>query len=302
MTTSNTGATAKIVTTSLAANDLVLVAVNAPTGKGKFSGVANATTFKAVEEDAKEALTDGSSETTEIATNVPMYGEGALSGFGSNFAASVSVQHQLAKITLADLSVAFDANGPYSAAEFTPTEFFLVNVPEKLAFSNDAWVKGAGHFHGMSSTTYSALTAASQWGSYKEYLSSTATGSTALKGTSAKYASAAYFYVTPSDDDTADGKMKLIIAGDFKASGSAQAEKVFNPVAINANYDASGNASAATSGTDVYKVYPNKNYVCKVIIKTKGTTDPTSNLDPQTAEITVSVKDFDTASQTTTFE
>ena len=295
------GNKANIVTTSLAANDKVLVAVNAPTGK--FAGVANVKAFKDVEEDAKDALTDGSSEATEIATNVPMFGESTLTGTGSVFTTTVSVQHQLAKISLTDLEVAFDANGPYKEAEFTPTEFFLVNVPEKLAFSSNAWVNGASHLHGMSSTTYSSLTAASKWGTYKEYLSSAATGSTALKGTSAKYASAAYFYVTPSDDDTADGKMKLIIAGTFKTNSSDGGTTVFYPVAINANYAANGTPSAATNGgAEVFKVYPNKNYVCKVVIKTKGTTDPTQNLDPQTATVTVTVTDFVEAKQTTTFE
>ena len=295
------GTTAKIVTTSLAANDQVLVAVNAPTGK--FAGVANATAFKAVVEDAKDALTDGSSEATEIATNVPMFGENTLTGTGSVFTAAVSVQHQLAKITLDDLEVAFDANGPYKEAEFTPTEFFLVNVPEKLAFNSNAWVNGASHLHGMSSTTYSSLTAATEWGTYKEYLSSAATGSTALKGTSDTYASKSYFYVTPCDDASTNGKMKLIIAGTFKTNSTDGGTTVFYPVAINATYAADGTPSAATNGgADVFKVYPNKNYKCKVVIKTIGTIDPTKNLDPQTATVTVTVTDFVDASQTTTFE
>lgn len=304
-TLSTDGTTAKIVTTSLAANDKVLVAVNAPTGK--FAGVANVTDFKAVEEDAKDALTDGSSEATEIATNVPMFGENTLSGTGSAFTTTVSVKHLLAKITLDDLSVAFDAKGPYKDAEFTPTEFFLVNVPTTLAFNNDAWVNAAGHLHGCDiNTKYSNLATSvnsSKWGTYKEYLSSAATGSTALKVTSAKYASAAYFYVTPSDDDTADGKMKLIIAGTFKTNSLDAGTTVFYPVAINATYAEDGTPSAATNGgTDVFKVYPNKNYKCKVVIKTIGTTDPTKNLDPQTATVTVTVTDFVEASQTTTFE
>ena len=296
------GTTAKIVTTSLAANDQVLVAVNAPTGK--FAGVANATAFKAVEEDAKDALTDGSSEATEFAKNVPMFGENTLTGTGSVFTANVSVQHQLAKITLDDLEVAFDANGPYKEAEFTPTEFFLVNVPEKLAFNSNAWVNGASHLHGMSSTTYSSLTAATEWGTYKEYLSSAATGSTALKGTSDTYASKSYFYAVPNANDaTAAKNMKLIIAGTFKTNSSDAGTTVFYPVAINATYAADGTPSAATNGgADVFKVYPNKNYKCKVVIKTIGTIDPTKNLDPQTATVTVTVTDFVEASQTTTFE
>ena len=300
-TLSADGTTATIVTSSLAANDKVLVAVNAPTGK--FASVANTTAFTAVEEDANVALTDGSSEATEIATNVPMFGESTLTGSGSVFTANVSVQHQLAKITLDDLEVAFDANGPYKDAEFTPTEFFLVNVPQKLAFSSDAWVNAASHFHGMSPTTYSSFTPATEWGAYKEYLSSAATGSTALKGTSDTYASKSYFYVTPCDDVSTNGKMKLIIAGTFKTNSTGGSTQVFYPVAINADYAANGTPSAATNGgADVFKVYPNKNYKCKVVIKTIGTTDPTKNLDPQTATVTVTVADFVDASQTTTFE
>lgn len=301
LTVSGNTATAKIVTTSLATGDDVLVAANAPAGN--FAGVADETGFNAKTEGIESAVLSSSDNTKEINTNIPMYGASTLNGSGSDFITTVSVNHQLAKITLDDLEVAFDANGPYKEAEFTPTEFFLVNVPEKLAFSSNAWVNGASHLHGMSSTTYSSLTAASKWGTYKEYLSSAATGSTALKGTSAKYASAAYFYVTPSDDDTADGKMKLIIAGTFKTNSSDGGTTVFYPVAINANYAANGTPSAATNGgAEVFKVYPNKNYVCKVVIKTKGTTDPTQNLDPQTATVTVTVTDFVEAKQTTTFE
>ena len=301
LSVSGNTATAKIVTTSLATGDDVLVAANAPAGN--FAGVADETGFNAKTEGIESAVLSSSDNTKEINTNIPMYGASTLNGSGSDFITTVSVNHQLAKITLDSLEVAFDANGPYKEAEFTPTEFFLVNVPEKLAFSSNAWVNGASHLHGMSSTTYSSLTAAPKWGKYKEYLSSAATGSTALKGTSAKYASAAYFYVTPSDDDTADGKMKLIIAGTFKTNSSDVGTTVFYPVAINANYAADGTPSAATNGgAEVFKVYPNKNYVCKVVIKTKGTTDPTNNLDPQTATVTVTVTDFVEAKQTTTFE
>lgn len=301
LSVSGNTATAKIVTTSLAKGDDVLVAANAPAGN--FAGVADETGFNAKTEGIESAVLSSSDNTKEINNNIPMYGASTLDGSGSAFTANVSVQHQLAKITLDDLEVAFDANGPYKEAEFTPTEFFLVNVPEKLAFNSDAWVNGVGHLYGMSSTTYPSLTAATEWGTYKEYLSSAATGSTALKVTSAKYASAAYFYVTPSDDDTADGKMKLIIAGTFKTNSTDGGTTVFYPVAINATYDADGTPSAATNGgTDVFKVYPNKNYKCKVVIKTIGTTDPTKNLDPQTATVTVTVDNFVDASQTTTFE
>lgn len=300
------GNKANIVTTSLAKDDQVLVAVNAPTGK--FAGVANVTDFKAVEEDAKDALTDGSSEATEIATNVPMFGENTLTGTGSAFTTTVSVKHLLAKITLDDLSVAFDAKGPYKDAEFTPTEFFLVNVPTTLAFNNDAWVSTAAHLHGCDVTnTYTSLATSvnsSAWGTYKPYLSTGQLTSSALTSSSASFNSKAFFYAVPNANDaTAAKNMKLIIAGTFKTNSSDAGTTVFYPVALNAKTNDDGSFSPATNGgADKFKVYPNKNYVCKVVIKTKGTTDPTQNLDPQTATVNVTVTDFVDASQTTTFE
>ena len=305
LSVSGNTATAKIVTTSLATGDDVLVAANAPAGN--FAGVADEAGFNAKTEGIESAVLASGDNTKEINTNIPMYGDSTLNGSGSTFTATVSVQHQLAKITLDSLSVNFAQDGPYKDAKFTPTEFFLVNVPEKLAFSNDAWVNGAGHFHGCNaeSTDDSSLSwvssLPSQWGTYKGVLATGAlTSATPLSG-KASYKSKSYFYVTPSDDYTTDGKMKLIIAGDFDANGSGTTEKVFYPVAINATYDAAGNATAADGGT-VFQVSPNKNYKCTVVIKTKGTTDPTKNLDPQTATVTVTVTDFVDASQTTTFE
>lgn len=302
--------TAKIVTTSLATGDDVLVAANAPAGN--FAGVADETGFNEKTEGIESAVLSSSDNTKEINTNIPMYGTSTLSAGSTNgtFTASVDVQHQLAKITLDNLSVDFAQDGPYKSATFKPTEFFLVNVPENLAFNKEA-VNGTNHFHGcnIASSDYSSLSwitsLPSNWGSYKEFLATGALSGSALSGIASsgteKYGSKSFFYVTPSTDDTDNGKMKLIIAGDFDANGSGTTEKVFYPVAINATYDPAGNATAADGGT-VYQVSPNKNYKCTVVIKTKGTTDPTKNLDPQTATVTVTVTDFVPASQTTTFE
>lgn len=304
-TLSQDGKTARIVTTSLKSGDQVLVAANAP--KGLFAGVANVNAFEAISEDAKNALTDGNDETKEYEKNIPMYGKSSLTTTdNANFTTSdpISVQHQLAKITLDELKVDFNPNGAYQNAKFTPKEFFLVNVPTKLAFSTAAWVTGAGHLHGMSSTTYSNLTPAPEWGGangYKEYLSASAVGP-ALAGTST-YANKSYFYVTPCDA-TGDSKMKLIIAGDFDVDGTgANSKTVFYPVNLNATYKSDGSFDPATNGgSDTFKVYPNKNYKCKVTIKTIGTIDPTQNLDPQSADVTITVANFVDAEQSTTFE
>lgn len=301
LSVSGNTATAKIVTTSLATGDDVLVAANAPAGN--FAGVADETGFNEKTEGIESAVLSSSDNTKEINTNIPMYGASTLNGSGSDFTATVSVQHQLAKITLDNLSVDFAQDGPYKSAKFTPTEFFVVNVPTSLAFSKAAIDATATHLNGFG-TDY-GIPAASEWGAYKEFLATGALSGSALSGIAnsgtEKYGSKSFFYVTPSTDVTPNGKMKLIIAGDFDANGSGTTEKVFYPVAINATYDAAGNATAADGGT-VFQVSPNKNYKCTVVIKTKGTTDPTQNLDPQTATVTVTVTDFEPASQTTTFE
>lgn len=302
LSVSGNTATATIVTTSLATGDDVLVAANAPAGN--FAGVADETGFNAKTEGIEIAVLSSSDYTKEINTNIPMYGASTLNGSGSTFTATVSVQHQLAKITLDNLSVDFAQDGPYKSAKFTPTEFFVVNVPTSLAFSTAAIDATATHLHGFG-TAY-GISAASEWGAYKEYLATGTLSGSALFGIASsgteKYGSKSFFYVTPSTDVTSNGKMKLIIAGKFDADGTGAAEEtVFYPVAINATYDAAGNATAADGGT-LFQVSPNKNYKCTVVIKTKGTTDPTKNLDPQTATVNVTVTDFVEASQTTTFE
>lgn len=93
--------------------------------------------------------------------------------------------------------------------------------------------------------------------------------------------------------------MKLVIAGTFK-NGSTTST-VYYPVPLNANYAADGTVSPAVSGTTTYAVYPNVDYQCKVVIRSIGATTPNANLSPETATITVTVKDFVPATQNTEF-
>ena len=102
-----------------------------------------------------------------------------------------------------------------------------------------------------------------------------------------------------ADDNS---KTKLVIAGKFKANNTSNEETVYYPVSINATYDKTGTPTAPENSTDPYKVYPNRNYKCSVIIKTKGSDDPWKSIDPQTAQITVTVTNFEDVNQTTTFK
>ena len=319
------GKTATIVTTSLVKGDKVLVAVNAKSGI--FTGVQDIASFNKISGDINDAVTTSSDQTKEINTNIPMYGEGSLveNGGASKFKVDINVYHLLAKVTLDDLEVDFDQKGAYKDASFTPSDVFLVNVPTKFYFAgnntkdNDkAWGASSANIHGFdAATTYTTITTAvspstplvtvpSGWGDYKSYLTTGAWSAGTLQNKATaniKASKKAYFYVTPNGNDADATKTKLIIAGTFKKNDQdTKGTLVFYPLALNAVSQSDGSYKAATDGgADVFKVYPNKNYVCKVIIRNIGSIDPSKNLDPQTATITVTVQNFEDASQTTEF-
>ena len=308
-TLSGSTATANIVTSSLTATDVVLVAVNAPANK--FAGVTTKDGFNKVKETLADAV---ASTTKETNTKIPMYGKGNLTGSGSNYTATVDVYHMLAKVTLKSLKVDFKADGPYKSAEFTPTAFFMINVPEDFQFNgtvenklNEAWTSTTTMYHAWNKDGDYATPndAATSMGTYAQYLTTEDLGiTTSLKGTAAATSTnscskKAYFYVTPSATTTGEKKMKLVIAGTFKNGGTST--PVYYPVPLNASYAADGTVSPAVSGTTTYAVYPNVDYQCEVVIRSIGAATPNANLSPETATITVTVKDFDSATQTTEF-
>lgn len=309
-------ATAKIVTSSLDANDEVLVAINAPTGK--FTGCQSKSDFMTKTETAAEALAN--STDVQDATNIPMFGSASLTGSGSNFTANVSVIHMIAKVSLTELKVDFKAGSAYADAEFTPKAVFLINVPKSFQFDNstdgngdynNAWLLSAGYEHGWGTfaTTYDAATenssaSATFTGStFAKYLTTSVLTGKTLKGVAGSsddtYDKNVYFYTMPNGQD-GDNATKLVIAGQFKATGVDKV--VYYPLFLNATVNSTGTGyDPAVSGSVAKKVYPNKNYDCKVVIRNIGADSPNTNLDPQTATITVTVKDFVSATQKTEF-
>lgn len=303
--------TAKVIAKALSANDDVLVAVN---HKGKFASVSDENSFNAVTESLSEALGTGTSQDN---TNIPMYGTGKLVASSTNSftAGDIAVKRLLAKISLTNLSV--DFSGIYANAEFTPTCCFLINVPENLKFADgkDSWDMSAALNSGWASYDSSAgsftyTTANSDIvGTFKEFLTTKdLPGATpALKGTDVYGGSSSpskvYFYTMPNGNDKASTKnTKLVIAGKFKANSSATEQMVYYPVPLNVNIAAGGAETPGVTGEDKYKVYPNKNYICSVTIKTIGVANPNLNLDPQDATITIKVEDWTGVSQSTIFE
>ncbi|WP_024993737.1 fimbrial protein [Phocaeicola paurosaccharolyticus] len=305
--------TATVTSASLASGDQVLVAVNAPSGR--FSGVTTVSDFesKTMSIDESLATSDGILGEVEVPGNLPMFGTGSISD-ESGLKATVLVYHLVSKISLNSLSVAFDAYGAYSAATFTPTEVFLLNVPNKLTVSpvgsvattytgysspigtvSDPWCHGAISDDGINTTTYSL----------KEYLG---TGTfnpiaTALNGDGTSPATATwggananklFFYTMPNNNTT--NNTRLVIKGDFVPKTGVLSTTYYYPVNINI-----GDNGLVVDGGNVKVVAPNINYQLGVIIKSIGVTDPTGTLDQNSVSVTATVKPFVDGSQTSTF-
>ena len=306
-------ATAKIVTSSLVNGDEVLVAINAPTGT--FTGCQNKTAFMGKTETAAVALAN--STDAQVANNIPMFGSAALSSSdGSNFTTSVSVIHMIAKVSLTELKVDFKAGSAYADAEFTPKAVFLINVPNSLQFDNNAWTTSAGYEHGWGAfgtdNAYDANTENSSApttftsSTFEKYLTTSALTDKKLSGedkeSNTNYDKSVYFYTMPNGQAD-NNATKLVIAGLFTSAKAGITDKVvYYPLFLNATINNTGTGyDPAFSGSVAKKVYPNKNYDCKVVIRTIGTGSPNTDLTPQAASITITVKDFDTATQTTEF-
>ena len=318
--TTNGSTEMNIVTNKLEKGDQVLVAVNAPSGL--FQAVQTVSDFQKKSVDAGRALATNASneekvQTDQVADNAPMFGSDKLKEPASGttaYTASVNVSHLTAKISLTDIEVAFDPNGSYQNATFSPTEIYVEHVVDGLNFNPTAgsW---------FDPSTKSLLTGATGVAGAKSYLTTGDITGVTLSGT-AKMSTPYFFYVTPSSNNIPSGTdanaVRVWIKGDFDpdGSGEATATTVFYPVLLNVNYDAAGVASAADDKIDnkeVYKVYPNRNYTCKIVIKTKGLlgsgpdgkSQPKpgdDELKPQQATITVGVEDWTPVKQTTTFE
>ena len=313
-------ATAKIVTSSLVNGDEVLVAINAPTGT--FTGCQNKTAFMAKTETAAKAL--AKSTDTQAADNIPMFGSASLdavsgSSSSSNFTASVSVIHMIAKVSLTELKVDFKEGSAYADAEFTPKAVFLINVPNSLQFNKDnAWTSAAGYEHGWGTFasapdfTYGTTTANTDaattfiGSTFAKYLTTSELTGKTLKGVAGSsddtYDKSVYFYTMPNEEVGDDKATKLVIAGHFKSTKAGIDKVVYYPLFLNAKVNGTGTGyDPAVTGSDAKKVYPNKNYKCKVVIRNIGAGSPNTDLTPQAASITITVADFEEAEQTTEF-
>ena len=295
--TNTSGVNVKVVTSTLQKDDQVLVAVNR--GTTAFTSKPNSPTdFSKVTMDATTALTGLSSGTTIDATKFPKFGTAKLpAGSNSTFTANVNVKNLVSKVTLEDLKVEF--SGPYVSATFTPEEIFLLNVPDKLAFSDKGQASTSTYLDG----TDIDKTGGTTTGHKKAFLAKAITASALTGSNTASFTDTPILYTIPNSNSTSN-KTILVIAGKFDKDGSASAateETVYYPLALNEDYSTDP-AGAAADGATKSQTLAGKNYKCKVKIKTIGASNPWVTTGPQTAELTVSVDDWVDATQTTTFE
>ena len=288
-----TKAEAKIVTTGLKAGDNVVVAVNT------MLNSANAATFKAAKSvadfnkgyiDATSALTAASDGTTLSAAKLPKYGEATLTPLASNsseFRAEVKVKNLVSRVTLADLKKDFAADGPYAGASFTLSDIFLLNVPNTVDFSKDAWTaQPVSYIHGsdVDGTGYTAAT------DKKAFL---------VKSGAAVND---YLYTLPNQYTGSNPqKTILVLKGEFKKADEPTGKSVYYPLALNAKYDITGKATAV-DGSTPFVTYPGRNYKCNVTIKTIGSDSPWQEAGPLTATVDVEVEKWTDVEQNTTFK
>ena len=294
-----TKAEAKIVTTGLQAGDKVVVAVNATTN----SAIDNAATFKKAKSvadfnkgyiDATSALTAASDGTTLSAAKLPKYGEATLASSASSasnsseFKADVKVKNLVSRVTLASLNTDFAADGPYARASFTLSDIFLLNVPNYVDFSTNAWTaQTVSYIHGsdVDGTGYTATT------DKKDFL--VKSGANIIND---------FLYTLPNQYTGANPqKTILVLKGEFKKADEPTGKSVYYPLALNAKYDNAGSATAV-DGSTPFVTYPGRNYKCNVTIKTIGSDSPWQEAGPLTATVDVEVEKWTDVEQNTTFK
>ena len=308
--TNTSGVEVKVVTSTLQKEDQVLVAVNRgdaaftsntskPNSPTDTSKPNSPTDFSKETMDAVTALTGSAAGTTIDATKFPKFGKATLpAGSTSTFTAAVSVKNLVSKVTLEELKVEF--SGPYANASFTPSDIFLLNVPNKLAFSATGQADpSTSDFAYLNGTDIAKPDGSSV--TKTDVLAKTITASALTGSSTASFTDQPILYTIPNSNNTSN-KTILVIAGKFKKDASATAEEtVYYPLALNENY-LSDPAGAAADGGIKSQTLAGKNYKCKVEIKTIGASNPWVTTGPQTAVLTVSVDAWDDADQTTKFE
>lgn len=301
--------------TSIAAGDLVLVAVNVPsTVATDLRNATSAAGFRAVLTTIDQAMIFADSYTaaqTIDAAKLPMYGSGTVEAddvADKNFKVTVNVIHMVSKVTLGALTVS--GNASY---QFKLTQAFLINVPEKLdfGFTTDGNVTTYG-FAGVGTNFFQGESAAVQTAAeamnpvlttrdFRDYLGTEPALNKIV--TTASALDVTYtFYTMPNN--SADNDTRLVLKGQWSEDAGTNWEDVWYSIQLR-NVDTGVDVASAAA----LKVYPNRHYVLNVDIQRKGQTNVTADatgayngLSTQSAvSATYTVSDWSDGSKTTTF-
>lgn len=264
----------------------IYVVANASTGL--FAGVANLAGFKAklmLLSETTKAAGAGAATDTQKANNLPMLGSATGKDFtaGTETEANIALSRLVARVSISSVKTAFDPVGRFKDATFKVDAIYLKNADSSVNADKTGGAPINGGDEGAVVT---------------QYLYEAVTGHTANTELATPY----YFYTFPNVSTSAP--TKLIIKGMFDADGTGSTSAPiarYYPITINkkqANTTITGG-----SGTDKGSIAANTRYVLTAVIKGEGAPDDSTDIDPATLQLTVTVADWAlTISQNVTFE
>lgn len=264
----------------------IYVVANASTGL--FAGVANLAGFKAklmLLSETTKAAGAGAATDTQKANNLPMLGSATGKDFtaGTETEANIALSRLVARVSISSVKTAFDPVGRFKDATFKVDAIYLKNADSSVNADKTGGAPINGGDEGAVVT---------------QYLYEAVTGHTANTELTTPY----YFYTFPNVSTSAP--TKLIIKGMFDADGTGSTSAPiarYYPITINkkqANTTITGG-----SGTDKGSIAANTRYVLTAVIKGEGAPDDSTDIDPATLQLTVTVADWAlTISQNVTFE
>ena len=238
---------------NLSTTDKVVCIANAKSGT--FASVKTLDELNAKEVSLDDALTTNGVDI--IASNLIMYGSGAIICSGDTYTSSVDLYHLNSKVSLNSLNIQIPNGGT-----FKPKEIFLINVPSSFKFSYDSPYASYAYLHG-------SLNSQIPNESQKLYLGYGNINSTVNK---------IFYYASPNNSTK---YTKLVIFGSYDADGNGplQAKDTYYPIIVDKN------------------MLPNKNYMLNVTIKGIGVDSPTDDLNYSNLTVTLNINNFDDISK-----
>jgi hypothetical protein len=309
----------------------MLVVANAPSGY--FKGITTLYAFLTKAADLGYTISAGGNSTytkssystlsdgvnNQLTTALPMYS--AIQSLNSGnaltantaYTASAQLIRMVARVAITNITTSFETSGAYSSAVFVPTEIFMYNANTTYNWDN-TMPSTASLQTGESTNTSSALSALTDYsylssgvlslaGAAPTTVSATATELVYLQDglTTSTTINPYFFYVFPNSSSSAlstTNATKIVIKGNWTFGGTTTT--MYYPILI--NHAQTGTSFSNTqTGTDT-QIAANTRYSIKATIKSIGVITPSSNIDPASVSLSVTVIPWtDASGQTVVF-